>query len=266
VSTPDPARRSDEALDSVLRFDGNAARYASSELHRSSPSLSRLNELVSLPARASLCDVACGTGNLALSFADRVARIVGVDPAPKMLAQFAAASRERGLDIETVQSRAESIPLEDETFDLVASRLAPHHFADVRAAVGEMARIAKRNGRVAVIDLAGHDDPAIDAFNHTLEVLHDPTHGRSLRAGEWRALFEDAGLAVEALEATCERPQGIAVKRWCETTACGPDNEAAIRAELSAATPAMRRALDIREEGGEFFITSRTTLIVGRKR
>ncbi len=256
--------------DSARRFDGNAARYASSELHRSSPSLQRLNEILRshedwLPADASLCDVACGTGNLALSFADRVTRIVGVDPAPKMLAAFEAAARERGVHIETIASRAESIPLGDATFDLVASRLAPHHFTDVRAAVGEMARITKRGGRVAVIDLAGHEDPAIDAFNHRLEVLHDPTHGRSLRAREWRELFESAGLEVETLEPTCERPQGISVARWCEVAASGPDNETAIRAALSTADPSLLRALDIRAEAGEFFVTSRTTLIAGRK-
>lgn len=253
------------APDPVARFDGNARNYAASELHRSSPSLARLGEIVRLPARASVCDAACGTGNLALSFAGRAELLVGVDPAPNMLAAFQAAARERGLRVEIVASRAESMPLADETFDLVASRLAPHHFGDVRAAVREMARITKRSGLVAVIDLAGHEDPAIDALNHRIEVLHDPTHGRSLRAREWRALFEGAGLAVEALEATCERPQGISVKRWCETTACGPESESAIRAELAAATPAMRRALDVREEAGEFFLTSRTTLVVGRK-
>jgi SAM-dependent methyltransferase len=251
--------------DPVPRFDGNASNYATSELHKSSPSLTRLNEIIRLPCSASVCDVACGTGNLALSFAGRAARLVGVDPAPNMLAAFKSAARERNVRVEAVASRAESMPLADETFDLVASRLAPHHFSDVRTALREMARIAKRGGFVAVIDLAGHEDPTVDALNHRLEVLHDPTHGRSLRGLEWRTLFEEAGLAVEALEATCERPQGIAVKRWCETTACGPDNEAAIRAELAVATPAMRRALDVREEVGEFFITSRTTLIVGRK-
>ncbi len=253
------------APDSARRFDGNAANYAASELHRSSPSLARLNEIVQLPARSSVCDVACGTGNLALSFAGRAERLVGVDPAPRMLAAFEAAARARNVRVETVESRAESMPLSDSAFDLVASRLAPHHFGDLRAAVREMTRIARSGGRVAVIDLAGHEDPAIDALNHRIEVLHDPTHGRSLRSGEWRALFADAGLSVETLEATCERPQGISIHRWCETTACGPENEAAIRAELFAATPAMRRALDVREEAGELYLTSRTTLIVGRK-
>jgi phosphoribosylglycinamide formyltransferase-1 len=64
--------------DPVRRFDGNAAKYAASELHRSSPSLARLNEIVQLPARASVCDVACGTGNLGLSFANRAAHEAAV--------------------------------------------------------------------------------------------------------------------------------------------------------------------------------------------
>jgi SAM-dependent methyltransferase len=254
------------AHDPVRRFDGNAANYAASELHRSSPSIHRLHELVHLPAHASLCDVACGTGHLGLSFAERVDRIVGVDPAPRMLAAFEAAARERGVRVETVESRAESMPIASGAFDMTASRLAPHHFSDVRAAIREMARITRHGGIVAVIDLAGHEDPAIDAFNHALEVLHDPTHGRSLRAHEWRTVFEEAGLVVEALEPTCERPQGITVGRWCEVAASGAESEAAIRAALAGAGADVLAALGIRERDGEFLVTSRTTLAVGRRR
>ena len=48
-----------------------------------------------------------------------------------------------------------------------------------------------------------------------------------------------------------ERPQGISIARWCETTKPGPENERAIRAELGGAKPSTLQALDIRAEGGE---------------
>ena len=252
--------------DPVTRFDGHAANYAASELHQDSPSIRRLHALVDLPPRASLCDVACGTGHLGLSFAGRVGRLVGVDPAPRMLAAFEAAARARGVEVECVLSRAESVPLPDASFDFVASRLAPHHFRDVRAAVREMARVTKPGGQVAVIDLVGHDDPEVDELNHVLEVLHDPTHQRSYRAGEWRGFLEQAGLEVVALETGSERPQGVTVRRWCEVAASGAEAEAAIRARLRAAPPAMLRALDVREQDGELYVTSRSVLALARKR
>ena len=49
---------------SPQRFDGLADRYASSEVHTSSPALNRLHEL--LPQVESVCDVASGAGCLPL--------------------------------------------------------------------------------------------------------------------------------------------------------------------------------------------------------
>jgi len=250
--------------ESARRFDENAASYAASELHQDSPTIRRLHALVVLPQGASVCDVACGAGHLGLSFAGVAARIIGVDPAPRMLATFESLAKARGIAVESVQCFAESMPLASASFDLVVTRLGAHHFTDVQAAVSEMARLAKPGGFVAVIDLVGHDDPAIDAFNHRIELLHDPTHVRSYRAGDWHEFFERAGLAIEALELHHERPQGISIARWCETTKPGPENERAIRAELEAAPLLTLQALDVRAEDGEFHVTSRSILVLAR--
>jgi len=251
--------------DSASRFDGNADRYLKSEIHRDSPTIRRLHQFVEPRASWAVCDVACGVGYLGLSFAGSVARIVGVDPAPKMLEAFAAQARERGVAVECVSSYAESIALPDASFDLAMARLAPHHFADVPAAMREMARIVKPGGFVAVIDIVGEEDPEVDALNHRLELLHDPTHVRSYRAGEWRRFLESAGLVVEVLELSCERPQGVSIATWCLTTKPGPENERAICAELAAAPASSLRALGIRSEAGEYFVTSRSLLAVARK-
>jgi SAM-dependent methyltransferase len=250
--------------ESARRFDAHAANYATSDLHKDSPSIRRLHEILCIRKGASVCDVACGAGHLGLSFAEVAARIVGVDPAPKMLATFEALAKERGIAVERVESSAESMPLASASFDLVATRLAAHHFDDVQAAVNEMARLAKPGGFVAVIDLVGHDDPAIDALNHRIELLHDPTHVRSYRAVDWRAFLERAGLVIEALELHHERPQGISIARWCETTKPGLENERAIRAELAGAPLSTLQALDIRAEDGEFHVTSRSILALAR--
>ncbi len=46
--------------------------------------------------------------------------------------------------------RAEDLPFADNAFDLVVTRIAPHHFDDVAAAVAEMARVS--NDLVVVED------------------------------------------------------------------------------------------------------------------
>ncbi len=70
------------------RFDGLSVNFATSEVHQSSPTIERLHSLIDISEPFDMCDVACGPGHTALSFAKRAERIVGVDPAPNMLQTF----------------------------------------------------------------------------------------------------------------------------------------------------------------------------------
>ena len=252
--------------DSSARFDKIADNYATSEVHSMSPTIRLLHQLVNPEAGASVCDVACGAGHLALSFAARAGRLVGVDPAPGMLNAFRRLAAERGREVETVEAYAESIPLRGRQFDLVVSRLAPHHFNDVDRAVAEMVRLTKIGGRVAIIDLEGHENAEVDEFNHKLELLHDPTHVRSYTAARWRSIFEGSGLKVEVLKGgLSERPQGTTVRRWCEIGSSGTEAEAEIRASLQEAPISFLETLNIRRKGSDFRLPIRTVLVVGTR-
>jgi SAM-dependent methyltransferase len=89
-----------------------------------------------------------------------------------------------------VVSRAEDIPFADGSFDCVVSRIAPHHFGDVRAAIGEMARVS--NDVVVIEDTLFSSDAHEQA-----EKLRDPTHVRNYTEDEWVAFVREAGLEVE---------------------------------------------------------------------
>lgn len=252
--------------ESAARFDRMAENFATSEIHRSSPTIQRLHSLLDFTAPFSVCDVACGAGHLALSFQGAASKIVGVDPAPNMLRTFEKLAAQRGIEVETRRASAEDMPLPSNSFDLVASRLAPHHFSDVECALAEMTRLTRPGGCVAVIDMEGYEDPAVDDFNHRLEVLHDPTHVRSYRPSVWRSIFERAGLARLHMKTDLsERPQGLTVARWCEITCSGARAEAQIRELLRQASSELLSALSIRRDGAEFLIPGRTLLIMGRK-
>lgn len=249
------------------RFNQIASNYASSEVHAMSPTIARLHEILDPQEGLSVCDVACGAGHTGLSFASTASRIAGVDPAPSMLAVFKQlAEKKFSGDVEKVEAYAESIPLPDDSFDLVVSRLAPHHFTEIQRALNEMARIAKPGGVVAVIDLEGDPDPVKDEFNHRLEILHDPTHIRSYTAAKWISLFADARLTVEKVERQLtERPGGVPVHRWCEIASSGVEAEKEIQRLLSEADPQLLASLGITRGGEGFMMPVRTVLIIGRK-
>jgi ubiquinone/menaquinone biosynthesis C-methylase UbiE len=252
---------------SSQRFDKIASNFATSEVHRSSPTIDALHETLGPQTGRDICDVACGAGHLALSFAaQQPGRLVGVDPAPSMLEAFRLLACEHEVKVETVEAYAEELPFPDGSFDLVMSRLAPHHFRDLPTAVGEMARLLRPGGRLAVIDLEGHDDPEIDALNHELEMLHDPTHQRSYTLDEWVGCLMGAGLNVPVARGSqTESRTGVPVRRWCEIASSGAEAERAIRQRLAEAPPAHLAALGIRRDGEEFRIPVRTCMVIGVK-
>jgi ubiquinone/menaquinone biosynthesis C-methylase UbiE len=247
-------------------FDTIAGQYAASKVHANSPTIRRLHELLASKRPGVVCDVACGPGHLALSFADKASRIVGVDAAPNMLRQFEKLAKERNVKVEIVHASAEAVPLPSDSFDAVVSRLAPHHFPDVAKAVREMRRLAKPGGQVAVIDLEGDENPVLDELTHKIEALHDASHVRSHTAARWREFFETNDLAVEVLESKqTELPAGLTIRRWCEIGNTPSAAQSRIRALLAAAPREHLAGLGIRLEDGEFRIPVRTLIILGRK-
>ena len=88
---------------------------------------------------------------------------------------------------------AEHLPFADSSFDLVVTRIAPHHFSDIALAVAEMARVAR--ARVIVEDTLWESERMEEA-----ERLRDPTHVSSYSEHEWRSFLEAAGLSIEQVE------------------------------------------------------------------
>ena len=75
-------------------------------------------------------------------------------------------------------------------------RLALHHFADPVVEVAEMARVTRRSGTLAIIDLLSPDDAELADRYNRLEQMRDPSHTRALTGAELRDLLEAVGRPV----------------------------------------------------------------------
>ena len=157
-------------------WSDRAEAYVESDTHREG---SDLDLLVSWAEGETALDVATGGGHVARRLRARGFQVTTLDPAPGMQADVIAP--------------AEHIPFADDSFDTVATRIAPHHFADIRAAVSEMARVARK---VVLVEDTLYDSEEVEEA----ERLHDPSHVRSYSEAEWRSFLEDAGLQVEQVE------------------------------------------------------------------
>jgi SAM-dependent methyltransferase len=176
------------------RWSSRAAAYRESEAHREGADLDLLVEWAS-GARTAL-DVATGGGHVARRLREAGLEVVSCDPAPGMQPD--------------VICRAEDLPFAEGSFDVVACRIAPHHFEDVQAAVSELARVS--GDRVLVVDNL-HVGPRVEEA----ERLRDPTHVRCYSEREWRRPFAEAGLNVAAVE---RMEKQIALEPWLARAGC----------------------------------------------
>lgn len=131
--------------------------------------------------------------------------MVTVDPAPGMRPD--------------VVSRGEDLPFADGSFDCVACRVAAHHFDDVGKAFCEMARVSR--DRVIVVDNLFLDEEAEEA-----DLVRDHSHVRNLSEGEWRGVFDSAGLQVDEVR-RLEKP--IEVEPWLERAGTSEEEAARVR-------------------------------------
>lgn len=106
-------------------------------------------------SEAEVLDLATGTADLALELSEAFprARVLGVDPSPRMLeiGRRKCAGEER---IELVEGDAQALVAPDASFDAVTIAFGIRNVPDREAALREMARVTRPGGRVVVLELA----------------------------------------------------------------------------------------------------------------
>jgi len=246
----------------LSQFDPRAQAYVASPVHAAGPDLERAKALVSrtVAATAEALDIGCGGGHLSFALAPHVARMVALDPSPAMLAAVSQTAAARGLGrIETARGSAESLPFTEGVFPLVCTRYSAHHWTRLEAAVGDMVRVTAMGGHVLVIDTLGHEDPLVDTFLQSIELLRDPSHVRNRSRAQWRSVLKAAGL-VELEHA--DWPTRLEFAPWAERMRTPADRVAIIRSLEEGAPREVREALEIGPDGS---FTIRTGLFWLRK-
>ena len=137
----------------------------------------------------SVLDVACGTGVVARLAAAAVApsgKVTGLDINSGMLA-VAQKEAPRGIWIEWREANAESLPLQDGTFDVILCQMGLQFVPNKLGAIREMRRVLASGGRVLISvpgptpplfaimadGLARHIGPEAASFAQVVFSLHD---------------------------------------------------------------------------------------------
>ena len=230
------------------QFGAVAAAYVTSAGHAGGDDLERLLAWGRALRPGRVLDVATGAGHTARAFAALGARVTAFDLTEPMLRTARGFLTGAGVDdVSFVAGDVEALPFRPGSFDVVTCRIAAHHFANVGAAVRQIAAVVRPGGSLLLQDILGHDDARAAAFITEVERRRDPTHVRSYRAAEWKALLRGAGLTVID-EAVVEK--GRPWEEWTTRTRMTADARAALEAFVRAAPDASRAAFDFRLDGG----------------
>ena len=187
---------SSKAHQSVVidQFSPRAAAYVSSAVHAQGEDLQQLAAMVQGLGHARILDLGCGGGHVSFHVAPHVREVVAYDLSQDMLTAVTRAAVDRGLDnIVTQRGAVEWLPFEDAAFGFVMSRFSAHHWHDLDAALREARRVVRPCGQVAFADVVAPDNPLLDTFLQTVEMLRDPSHVRNYSIEEWRAALQRVG-------------------------------------------------------------------------
>jgi SAM-dependent methyltransferase len=179
-----------------VNWSERLAAYRESPGHRAGDDLDALIALCEPGPGVTALDVATGGGHVAGRLRAEGCDVTTCDAA-------------EGMEPD-VMCPAEELPFADASFDVVACRIAPHHFSSVARAVREMARVSRR---LVVIEDTLYTDPEVERA----ERLRDPTHVRNLTRDEWLQMIAGAGLLVTDEQVFEKRHP---VEAWLARTGC----------------------------------------------
>ena len=228
------------------QFGKTAASYLTSTPHALGKRLQRLVDLTAPQKDWSVLDVATGGGHVAYTFAPHVARMWATDITQEMLDMVRAEAQKRGLaNVRTAYAKAEALPFEDASFDLVTCRIAPHRFDSIPDFLGEVQRVFKPGGLLALVDNVVPPGSAGDYVN-AFERFRDPSHLRAWTMEEWREALAKAGLKLTHEEQIYKTME---FKSWAARH--DATMQALLRSMLTQVTPEVAAVLEPKGSGSE---------------
>ncbi|MGE8203927.1 class I SAM-dependent methyltransferase [Heyndrickxia sp. NPDC080065] len=225
------------------QFGRSADSYVVSDIHKKGKDLQKMIDIANLSGHEKMLDIATGGGHTANAFAPRVSWVTALDLTHEMLQ--AAESFIKGNGYENVNfmaGDAEDLPFDNETFDLVTCRIAPHHFPNVEKFVEEANRVLKKGGYFLLDDNVSPEDSAQDQFYNTIEKMRDYSHYRAWKKTEWINMLERKGFVIEEMY---RFEKTFKFENWCNRMKLEENEKIALTKFMLEASPDIKNKFQI---------------------
>jgi ubiquinone/menaquinone biosynthesis C-methylase UbiE len=152
-------------------------------------------------ARGRVLEIGIGSGlNLSLYAADRVERVLGVDPSPEMTQMAAKAAARAPFDVELISATSQDIPLDSKSIDTVLTTYTLCTIPDAVGALREMARVLKPSGRLLFCEHGLAPDASVRRWQDRVNPLWRRIGGGCNLNRDIPALLKEGGFGVERVE------------------------------------------------------------------
>lgn len=157
-----------------------------------------------------ILDLGTGSGYLAFSFAEKYkqAEIIGLDIVEKTLVENRRKAEIGGINnLHFVSYDGVNFPFNDNSFDIVISRYALHHFPVICDTFCEISRVLKENGIFFLSDPTPNEDDMERFVDEFMQMKKDG-HIKFYTKNEWNELGNSAGfLYVDDFETNIRFPR-----------------------------------------------------------
>jgi ubiquinone/menaquinone biosynthesis C-methylase UbiE len=171
-------------------------------------------------AQGDVLEIGVGTGlNLPFYRSSNIKRLVGVDPAVEMQAKALRRMKAAGLNMEIIGLSAESLPLADRSFDTVVCTYTLCSIPDPVAAVREMRRVLRPDGRLLFSEHGMAPDEAVRVWQRRLQPMWGRIAGGCQLGLDIPALLVAGGFRAQVNSAYLEGPKFGAYQYWGEAVA-----------------------------------------------
>ncbi len=165
--------------------------------------MDRIVALVPVDGVEDIVDLGCGTGRYTAALAERYgARVFGIEPSEKMLAQARAKHGDGA--IRFGQGGGEALPAADGSADLIFLSMVYHHLSDPAATARECRRVLRPGGRLCI---RNSTQDRVESFPHLrfFPAVREIVARTSPSVAGITGAFEGAGFEVAGHEVVRHR-------------------------------------------------------------
>jgi ubiquinone/menaquinone biosynthesis C-methylase UbiE len=145
-------------------------------------------------------EIGAGTGLNLVLYPPGVTELVLTEPEEPMAKRLERRLAESGRNATVVRTRAEQLPFETDSFDVVVCTLVLCTVGDPQASLRELERVLKPGGRLLFLEHVRSDDPGLSRWQDRIQPIWGPIgHGCHCNR-DTLATIASSGFEVEAVE------------------------------------------------------------------